>query len=215
MSDASDAPARPAYHAYREEGQEARKARLRALSTPFTVVWQALAAEGVCDSLGGAEYARVHGEWLRAGRPTPPHGFIRWRANIGLDDVWSLVDRKERDHAPPLPSQEEQTEAARVQALALACPFCGAPTSHPYGPRPESRGRVLGRGWSQKSWVFACNMCGARGPGVPAPIPTPAMFMARLNDGRKGDYSYASALEAWNTREGALRALDPAADDET
>ena len=48
----------------------------------FRAVWRCLAAEDMCDTMGGAESRRVETEWQEAGRPRDVYGFIRRRANI-------------------------------------------------------------------------------------------------------------------------------------
>lgn len=47
----------------------------------FDHVWVKLAEEGKCDSIGGAEWLRVKGEWKRASEPRDIRGFIENRAN--------------------------------------------------------------------------------------------------------------------------------------
>jgi len=49
----------------------------------FHLVWAELAKLGACDDMGGMEHARVHAEWIEAGRPEACDAFIRQRTNIG------------------------------------------------------------------------------------------------------------------------------------
>lgn len=47
----------------------------------FDVIWQQMASEGHCDTLGHAEYTRVRSEWDKAGRPAIGL-FIQRQANV-------------------------------------------------------------------------------------------------------------------------------------
>ena len=49
----------------------------------FEACWEMLAADGVCDGLGGEEYKRVRAEWVAARWPRPIYEFIEARANVG------------------------------------------------------------------------------------------------------------------------------------
>lgn len=53
----------------------------------FRRLWLAYSHEGYCDRIVSAEYRRVLGEWLSAGRPCEIGRFIVLRANIGPDPV--------------------------------------------------------------------------------------------------------------------------------
>ncbi len=50
--------------------------------TEFLRAYRRLSLSGYCDAPEGAEYERVKGEWIAAGRPIPML-FIRARANVG------------------------------------------------------------------------------------------------------------------------------------
>lgn len=51
----------------------------------FDDVWNELAEDGLCDTLGGPEYLRVRSEWISAGEPEDIEVFIFRRANIVPD----------------------------------------------------------------------------------------------------------------------------------
>lgn len=47
----------------------------------FDSMFKRCSEVGWCDTIGGAEYARVKDEWLASGKRTPIESFINWRAN--------------------------------------------------------------------------------------------------------------------------------------
>lgn len=51
----------------------------------FRALWTKLSIEGACDSRGGAEFHRVFGEWIKAGKPSGIVNFIRGRANLASE----------------------------------------------------------------------------------------------------------------------------------
>lgn len=62
------------------------------LEIHFTACYATLAAGGFCDSAGGQEFKRVRRWWRQCGRPRPVVPFIRWAANVALDDWPEFLD---------------------------------------------------------------------------------------------------------------------------
>lgn len=49
----------------------------------FDSAWRELSAAGACDAIGGQEYMRVLGEWIKQKSKEDPWVFIRWHSNLG------------------------------------------------------------------------------------------------------------------------------------
>ena len=54
------------------------------LETGFSDAWHFLQNDSRVDSVGGAQFERVHEEWIDAGRPESARDFILARANVIL-----------------------------------------------------------------------------------------------------------------------------------
>lgn len=79
----------------------------RASKGHFNAVWEALSDRGLCDTYGGAEYARVYGGWIMAGMPTPIEGYIRRRANAPAPGPVLRIDLWQ-PHSDSGPQEDDQ-----------------------------------------------------------------------------------------------------------